>query len=83
MIFIRSINSVGALVNPNDITKNSQCPYLVLKVVFGIPFSPTHTRWYLDLKSIFEKYLAPFSLSNKLLILKKGYIFFIVAFFIY
>jgi hypothetical protein len=34
--FIRYMKYAGALVSPNDITKNSYSPYLVEKGVFGI-----------------------------------------------
>jgi hypothetical protein len=33
--FIKFIKYVGALVNPNDMTKNSYNPYLVVKDVVG------------------------------------------------
>jgi hypothetical protein len=32
-LFIRFIKYVGAFINPNDITRNSYSPYLVVKVV--------------------------------------------------
>jgi hypothetical protein len=35
-LFIRFIKYAGALVNPNDITKNSHSPYLVVKAVLGM-----------------------------------------------
>jgi hypothetical protein len=34
-LFIRFIKYAGALVNPNNITKNSYNAYLVVKVVLG------------------------------------------------
>ena len=63
--FIKHINVAGALHKPNDITNHSYRPFLVLKDVFQVSSSFTHTCWYLDLRSNLVKHFACCNLSNK------------------
>jgi hypothetical protein len=58
-LFMRFMNKVGALVRPKGITVNSYWPYRVMKADFWISPSLILNRWYPDLRSMFEKYLAP------------------------
>ena len=53
----------GALVKLKGMTNHSNNPSLVLKVVFYTSVDLIGIWWYLDLRSIFVKNLAPFRLS--------------------
>ena len=64
-LFINSMNIVGALVRPNDITTNSLWSYLVLNSVLGKSHSLVLTWCFPDRRSILENIFASLSWSNK------------------
>src|SRR6187399_457171 len=80
-LFIILMKYAGVLVNPNDITVYSYSPYRVVKAVLGISFSRILIWWYPDRRSILENTFAPWSWSNKSLIIGSGYLFLIVTSF--
>jgi hypothetical protein len=64
IMFIKLWKVAGALVSPNGITRNSNKPLCVLKVVLYYSLAAIQIWWYLDLKSSLVKYLALGSSSN-------------------
>ena len=81
MLFIILMKVAGALVSPKLSTKNSKCPYRVLKAIFGSSLFAILTQRYPDRKSILLKTLTPNIRSSNSSIRGKGYLFFILILF--
>ena len=64
---------MGAFFSPKGMTKNSKCPYLVLKAVLYSSPSLIRTKLYADFKSNLVNTFSPLTLSSKSLINGKGY----------